>query len=192
MQKLQLDSENPAPIKETDGFQDHFRCFSGKTQDYVHDNRNPGGVQSVTGMGETGKRIASADIPCGLFMDGLQSQFDPDELVRIITFQAFQQRHDFISKAIRPCCDRDAGNIRFRKRLPVNGIQIGYRSVGISIGLKISDIAAACLFGPKKLFAGCQLFRDGKGASGSKITAAACAAENTAPGIQRPIPVGAG
>ena len=192
MQKLQLDSEYSASIKETDGFQNHFLRFSGEAQYHVYDNRDPGGMQSVTGIGKTGKRIASAYIKGGLFMDGLQPQFDPDELVRVIIFQSFQQRQHFISKAVRPCGDGDTGDIRFGKRLSVNGIQVGGRSVGIGIGLKISDIAAAGLFATKELLAGCQLLPDGKGASGSEIPAAACAAENAAAGIQRPVPVGAG
>ncbi len=192
MQKLQLDSEYPAAIKETDSFQDHFLRFSGKAKNHVYNNRNSGGMQPVTGICKTGKRIASAYIEGSLFMDGLQSKFDPDELVRIIIFQRFQQRHHFIPKAVRPCRNGNAGNIRFGKRLPVNGVKVGGRPIGIGIGLKISDVAAACPFALKELLSGGQLFMDGKRASGRKITAAACAAENAAAGIQRPIPVGAG
>ena len=201
MKKLQLDSEYSAAIQKTDGLQKHFLRFPGKSQNDMDDYRNIRFMKSFHRFGKTGKGISSADKQSRFFVDRLKSQLNPDEFIRKILFQGSKQTHNLCSETIGPGSNGNTGNIRFHKSLAVNGGQIIHRAVGISIGLKIRDIAAACFFLFQKFFSGFQLFPDGKRAihrlsSGQspcgKFPASARAAEDTASAVQSTISVGAG
>lgn len=109
-------------------------------------------MKSFHRFGKTGKGISSADKQSRFFVDRLKSQLNPDEFIRKILFQGSKQTHNLCSETIGPGSDGNTGNIRFHKSLAVNGGQIIHRTVGVSIGLKIRDIAAACFFLSKAFF----------------------------------------
>ena len=118
----------------------------------------------------------------------MQPQLHADGLFPV---QPFQQRHHLRPKAVRPGADGQPHDVLRGHGLPIEGFQSGNRGVGVGKGLKIGDVFAALILGGHP---GPGLFQLGGDAAAvrAEVAAAPAGAENTAPGIQCAVPVGAG
>ena len=122
-------------------------------------------------------------------MDRLQSKFHP---YRFPPVQAFQQVQHVFAKAVRTRTYGDGADLRMFDRLCKNLFQIFHRRVGIGISLKIGDEFPDRSFFRKDPDLILNLFCNGKSRVRGKISAPACAAENTSSCPQRAVPVRTG
>ena len=102
MEKLKLDSLNVHGIKVTDCFQDIFTTFPRKSQDCMNDYLNVTCAETFYRVVKTGKRVATPDILCSIFVNGLKSELDP---YRLDPVQGIKKFHHIISQTVRPGSD---------------------------------------------------------------------------------------
>ena len=212
MQKLQLDAEGSHPVDGVHGLQDFRPGFAGQAQDGVDDHGKAQGAQALHGVVKDPGRIAPANPQRRGVVDRLQTQLDPDELVRKSRPKAGQAGQNLFVQAVRPGGDGDAGGFREGKGFPKQGDQPVRIPVGIGVGLKIGDQAgrlqpplraafrkhaggagnAVRPFVPQPVRAFGQPGAEGIAAGDGEVPAAACGAEGTAFRARGAVPVGAG
>lgn len=170
--------------------------FPGEAEDNVDDDGEAGGLQAPIGVLEDGERIAAVDAFGGRFMDGLESELDPDVLAGFVTEPAKHREHR-VRETVGTGAEGEGDDFRLREGFPVKRFEALDRAVGVRIGLEVRDVLLflrravlrelrldTCLREPELLLRWKQRCRE--------IAGAALRAEDTAAIGERAIPVRAG
>ena len=113
----------------------------------MDDHFNTACAKPLHGLFKTGKRVTSPDVCSGLFVDGLQSQLDPD---RFDLIQFEEERKDILRQTVRTGSDGKRSDIRMCDGLFKNMPEMGDRCIGIGIGLEIGDVFSDRAFGTEQ------------------------------------------
>ena len=130
------------------------------------------------------ERIAAADEQGGIFMDGLQAEFNPDRFARILPVQPVKQREYVFSETVLSGGDRNSNNRWFVKCLTVECFKPCDGCIGVCVRLKVSNKITTDIFVVKVLLSAFKLSGNGcffGRLFGGKIAASSCTAEDTAP-----------
>lgn len=141
MEELELDAvERGLECAQVADGREHvvFR-FPWEAEDDVHDDGEAGGLQAVVGVVKDGEWIAAVDAFRRRFMDGLESELDPDVLPGFFTEPAKHREH-LVRETIGTGTEGEGDDFRLCERLPIEGFEALDRAVGVRIGLEVRDV----------------------------------------------------
>ena len=186
MKELELHTVCPGMPDVGGRLPDHLRALARQTDDHVHDHLKPGGLEPPYRIVKYRQRVATADIPGCLRVDGLKPQLHPDGLNPV---EPGEKIDDLFTQTVRSGAYGQGDYFLTGNGGGVKLPQPLYRGVGAGEALKIGDEAFGRAFSRHKalcFFDGVRHIRPG---ADGKIPAAPAGAENTAAGANGAVPV---
>ena len=181
VQHVKLDAEGMDPGHVGHGIEHVLPAFAREPQDDVNHRADAPTVKFGDRLVEGVQGIADAHGFGGFGVNGLKSQFHPEEVLPI---DLLQQVQHVLPQAVRPGGDGDAVDSGIRKGIVIVFSKNRHRCVGVGVVLEVGDVPGMGPFLAEEF----NLLRDGRG----ELAGTGRGAEGTAPGTQGSVPVGTG